>query len=95
MPFAFAVPAGTPYKDISTDPQWRVATGPYLISTYVPHQQIVLVRNPNFKQWSPNVANGHLNQVNDHTSASRPSRPSTRPSTASSTGTWRPCRPTG
>ena len=64
MPFAFAVPAGTPYKDISTDPQWRVATGPYMVKTYVPKQQIVLVRNPNFTQWSPNSPDGHLNGVN-------------------------------
>jgi peptide/nickel transport system substrate-binding protein len=63
MPFAFAVPAGMPYKDISTDPQWRIATGPYMVKTYVPKQQIVLVRNPNFHQWSPNSPNGHLNEV--------------------------------
>ncbi len=63
MPFAFAVPAGMPYKDISTDPQWRVATGPYMVKTYVPKQQIVLVRNPNFHQWSPNSPDGHLNSV--------------------------------
>jgi len=63
MPFAFAVPAGMPYKDISTDDQWRVASGPYMIKTYVPKQQIVLVRNPNFHQWSPNSPDGHLNEV--------------------------------
>jgi peptide/nickel transport system substrate-binding protein len=63
MPFAFAMPVGTPYKDISTDPSWRVATGPYMVKTYIPKQQIVLVRNPNFHQWSPNSPNGHLNQV--------------------------------
>jgi peptide/nickel transport system substrate-binding protein len=63
MPFAFAVPAGMPYKDISTDPQWRIATGPYMVKTYVPKQQIVLVRNPNFHQWSPNSPNGHLSEV--------------------------------
>jgi peptide/nickel transport system substrate-binding protein len=63
MPFAFAVPAGTPYRDISTDPRWRIATGPYMVKTYVPKQQIVLVRNPNFHRWSPNSPNGHLNQV--------------------------------
>jgi peptide/nickel transport system substrate-binding protein len=63
MPFAFAVPAGMPYKDISTDPQWRVATGPYMVKTYVPKQQIVLVRNPNFTQWSPNSPDGHLSGV--------------------------------
>jgi peptide/nickel transport system substrate-binding protein len=63
MPFAFAVPAGTPYKDISTDPQWRVATGPYMIKTYTPKQEIVLTRNPAFKQWSPNTPNGYVDQV--------------------------------
>jgi peptide/nickel transport system substrate-binding protein len=63
MPFAFAVPAGMPYKDISTDPQWRVATGPYMVKTYVPKQQVLLVRNPNFHPWSPTSPNGHLNQV--------------------------------
>jgi peptide/nickel transport system substrate-binding protein len=63
MPFAFAVPAGMPYKDISTDSQWRIATGPYMVKTYVPKQQIVLVRNPNFHQWSPNSPDGHLDEV--------------------------------
>jgi peptide/nickel transport system substrate-binding protein len=63
MPFAFAVPTGMPYRDISTDPRWRVATGPYMVKTYVPKQQIVLVRNPNFRQWSPNSPNGHLNEI--------------------------------
>jgi peptide/nickel transport system substrate-binding protein len=63
MPFAFAVPAGMPYKDISTDPKWRVATGPYMVKTYVPKQRIDLVRNPNFHVWSANSPNGHLNGV--------------------------------
>ena len=63
MPFAFAVPQGMPYRDISTDAKWRVATGPYLISTYVPKQKIVLVRNPNFKQWTPNSPRGHLDEI--------------------------------
>jgi peptide/nickel transport system substrate-binding protein len=63
IPFAFAVPAGMPYKDISTDPQWRVATGPYMISTYTPRQKIVLVRNPNFHQWTAASPNGHVNEV--------------------------------
>lgn len=63
MPFAFAVPKGMPYKDISTDAKWRVATGPYMIKTYVPKQQIVLVRNPNFKQWTKNSPRGHLDEI--------------------------------
>jgi peptide/nickel transport system substrate-binding protein len=63
IPFAFAVPEGTPNKDISTVSKWRVATGPYMISSYLPNQQITLVRNPNFKQWTPNTPGGHLNGV--------------------------------
>jgi peptide/nickel transport system substrate-binding protein len=63
MPFAFAVPKGMPYRDISTDSKWRVATGPYSISRYVPKQEIVLKRNPSFHQWSPNSPAGHLNEI--------------------------------
>jgi peptide/nickel transport system substrate-binding protein len=58
-----AMPKGMPYKDISTDAKWRVATGPYMIKTYVPKQQIVLVRNPNFKQWTKNSPRGHLDEI--------------------------------
>jgi peptide/nickel transport system substrate-binding protein len=63
IPFAFAVPKGMPYKDISTDPRWRVATGPYMVSTYIPHQKLVLTRNPNFHQWTPNSPRGHVDEV--------------------------------
>ena len=63
IPFAFAVPKGTPYKDISTDPQWRVATGPYMVKTYIPRQKIVLARNPNFHQWTAASPKGHVNEV--------------------------------
>jgi peptide/nickel transport system substrate-binding protein len=63
IPFAFAVPKGTPYKDISTDPQWRVATGPYMVKTYIPRQKIVLARNPNFHQWTSASPKGHVNEV--------------------------------
>ena len=38
-PFAFVLPTGTPSKDISTLPQWRIATGPYRVSSYTPKQQ--------------------------------------------------------
>ena len=34
-----------------------------MIKTYVPKQEILLVRNPAFKQWSPNSPDGHLDQV--------------------------------
>jgi len=52
-----------PYKDISTNAKWRVATGPYVITRYVPKQSIVLKRNPNFHQWSANSPRGHLNEI--------------------------------
>jgi peptide/nickel transport system substrate-binding protein len=63
IPFAFAVPKGTPSRDISTVSSWRVATGPYMISEYVPNNHITLVRNPNFHSWAANVPAGHLNQI--------------------------------
>ena len=62
-PFAFVLPAGTPSKDISTLPQWRIATGPYRVSSYTPKQQLVITRNPNFHQWTSDSPNGHLNQI--------------------------------
>jgi peptide/nickel transport system substrate-binding protein len=63
IPFADAVPKGTPDKDISTVSKWRIATGPYMVSSYVPKDHVTLVRNPNFKQWSPDTPNGHLDKI--------------------------------
>jgi peptide/nickel transport system substrate-binding protein len=63
MPFSFAVPKGTPSRDISTVSAWRVATGPYMVSQYVPKDHITIVRNPNFHSWSPDVPNGHLDRI--------------------------------
>jgi peptide/nickel transport system substrate-binding protein len=63
MPFAFAVPKGTPSHDISTDSHWRVATGPYMVSQYVPKDHITIVRNPSFHSWSPETPNGHLDKI--------------------------------
>ncbi|HEX5195561.1 MAG TPA: ABC transporter substrate-binding protein [Solirubrobacteraceae bacterium] len=63
IPFAFAVPAGTPNRDISTVAKWRVATGPYMFSQYTPSQSITIVRNPNFHQWTKYTPNGHLDKI--------------------------------
>jgi len=63
IPFAFAMPKGTPDKDISTDASARVATGPYMIKSYVPKDHITLVRNPNFKSWSKATPDGHLDEI--------------------------------
>jgi peptide/nickel transport system substrate-binding protein len=45
--FAAPVPQGTPAKDQSTHP--IPSTGPYMIQSYTPNRQFVMVRNPNFK----------------------------------------------
>jgi peptide/nickel transport system substrate-binding protein len=63
MPFSFVVPKGTPDRDISTIPRWRVATGPYMISSYVPRDHITIVRNPSFHSWTPDTPDGHLDAI--------------------------------
>jgi peptide/nickel transport system substrate-binding protein len=63
VPFAFVLPKGTPDKDISTIPKWRIATGPYEISGYTPKDSVVITRNPTFKSWTKDTPNGHLDGV--------------------------------
>src|SRR5207248_2741131 len=43
--FAAPVPASTPAKDQSTSP--APSTGPYMIQSYKPNKQAIVVRNPN------------------------------------------------
>jgi peptide/nickel transport system substrate-binding protein len=52
LPYAFAVPADTPAKDVGTHP--LPATGPYMIAHYKPGNggDLTLVRNPRFREWS-------------------------------------------
>ncbi len=50
LDFAYVVPAGTPAKEASTTP--LPATGPYMISKYQPNSEMLLVRNPEFHEWS-------------------------------------------
>ena len=40
-----------------------VATGPYEVTSYQPNREIVLQRNPNFQQWSPDIPNGHVDRI--------------------------------
>jgi len=49
-PFASVIPADTAAKDLGTTPM--PGTGPYIIKSYDPNKAAILVRNPNFKEWS-------------------------------------------
>jgi peptide/nickel transport system substrate-binding protein len=50
LPFASILPADTPPHDLGTTPP--AATGPYMIQSYNPVRELVMVRNPYFHQWS-------------------------------------------
>jgi YVTN family beta-propeller protein len=50
LPFADAVPATTPARDIGLHP--LPATGPYVIASYRRGRFLKLVRNPRFRLWS-------------------------------------------
>ena len=56
--FAALVPADSPAKDTSTTP--LPATGPYMIQSYKPNKQVIVVRNPNFdvSMFDGNVRSG-------------------------------------
>ena len=59
--FAHVVPSGTPASDQSTHP--IPATGPYMVQSYAPNRQIVLVRNPNFNNQIPTEPTGNPDKV--------------------------------
>ena len=50
MTFASIVPADSPARDVGADA--LPGTGPYMFASYDANQRAVLVRNPNFRQWS-------------------------------------------
>ena len=54
--WAYAVPAGTPDRQISA--AQLPATGPYMTKSLVPGRSWVLVRNPRFRQWSQQAQPG-------------------------------------
>jgi YVTN family beta-propeller protein len=56
IPFADAVPAGTPDRLLSA--VQIPATGPYLTRSFQPARAWVLVRNPRFRQWSAQAQPG-------------------------------------
>jgi peptide/nickel transport system substrate-binding protein len=50
LPFVGVVPSSTPARDTGVRPP--PGTGPYRVATYAPTRQVVLVRNPRFREWS-------------------------------------------
>ncbi len=50
LPFAVAVPASTPPRDMGNTP--IPGTGPYMWQSYNPNKAAVMVRNPHFHVWS-------------------------------------------
>jgi peptide/nickel transport system substrate-binding protein len=62
VPHASIVPANTPPRDAGTKP--IPTTGSYYFATYQPNKQLVLKRNPYFKQWSAAAQpNGYVDQI--------------------------------
>jgi peptide/nickel transport system substrate-binding protein len=61
--FGAIVPAGTPDKDQSTTP--IASTGPYMIQSYKPNKQAIVVRNPNFdaSMFDGNVPSGNPDKM--------------------------------
>jgi peptide/nickel transport system substrate-binding protein len=58
--FAAPVPQGTSSKDQSTSP--IPSTGPYMIKSYKPNRQAIVVRNPNFEA-TPNTPKGNPDKM--------------------------------
>jgi YVTN family beta-propeller protein len=50
LPFAYVLPAGTPAREVGSDP--LPATGPYEIASYRPQRLVEFVRNRAFHEWS-------------------------------------------
>jgi peptide/nickel transport system substrate-binding protein len=61
--FAALIPASTPAKDQSTTP--APATGPYMIKSYKPNKQAIVVRNPNFdaSKFDGNIPSGNPDKM--------------------------------
>jgi ABC-type transport system substrate-binding protein/DNA-binding SARP family transcriptional activator len=61
LPFGSALPAGTPPVGAARGP--LPATGPYRIGRYVPGREVLLVRNPRFRPWSPGSERGFADRI--------------------------------
>lgn len=62
MPFASVLPADTPLREVRTAD--LPATGPYMVDRYERKGDVVLVRNPNFEEWSSAAQPaGYVNEI--------------------------------
>jgi len=62
LPFAYVLPADTPAEEAGVKP--LPATGPYMIESYTPSESMVMVRNPEFVQWSGEAQpNGYPDRI--------------------------------
>lgn len=69
-PFADIVPADTAAKDLGTTA--APATGPYMITSYDPQKNMVMKRNPYFKEWSKDAQpSGYVDEI-DYTFGPKP-----------------------
>jgi peptide/nickel transport system substrate-binding protein len=69
-PFGDIVPADTPGKDLGTVA--APATGPYMITSYDPQKNMVIKRNPYFKEWSKAAQpSGYVDEI-DYTFGTKP-----------------------
>jgi peptide/nickel transport system substrate-binding protein len=63
VPHASIVPASSPPRDAGTKP--IPTTGPYYFASYNPNKQLVMKRNPYFKEWSKDAQPaGYPDQIN-------------------------------
>src|SRR5436305_895860 len=62
VPHASIVPASSPPNDAGTKP--IPTTGPYYFASYNPNKQLVMKRNPYFKEWSKDaMPDGYPDQI--------------------------------
>jgi peptide/nickel transport system substrate-binding protein len=62
VPHASIVPASSPSSDAGTKP--IPTTGPYYFASYNPNKQLVMKRNPYYKEWSKDAApQGYPDQI--------------------------------
>src|SRR5207253_498245 len=62
--FAALLPPSTPAKDQSTTP--APSTGPYMIKSYKPNKQAIVVRNPEWTGDIPDVPAGNPDMMTVH-----------------------------